>query len=697
MNKIFKPKTVAIIGASNKKGSVGLALLENAKNSKAARKIYPVNIKGKTILGEKSYKFVTDIKKQIDVAVIATPSAVVPKVLKNCAKAKIKNVIIISAGFSEVGVEGKKLFEEIASICEESGLNIVGPNCLGILNPYADLNLSFASKQASKGSVALVSQSGAICTALLDWSEKQEIGFSKFISLGSMLDIGFAQTIDYLNRDKNTRSIVLYVETVNKPQEFIKACRASKKSIFVLKSGRSKAGASAAKSHTGSLAGSDEVFDALFRQAGVTRLDTIQELQDVIHFESHNTPLLAGKLAIVTNAGGPGVICTDFLDSLNFSLAKLSKKTKDDLDKVLPTAWSKSNPIDIIGDAGPKRYKSSLDICLKSKELDSVFALLTPQTMTDSKTVAKYLLDLKIPRTKLVFASFIGGSDLDEAKTLLRKSNFLLFDTPERALLAFTKHVEQSKLIKARQKKERYPDIKLKNKKVATIISAAENEKRKSLSESEVKDILSSYSLPVLKYRLAKTEGEVSRYFKTFDTPVAMKVLSPDILHKIDMGGVELNISSEKEARAAFKRIMINARKKAKGAKLDGVIMEPMLNVDLELIIGLSYDPVLGANIMFGRGGSEVELLADVSFGVLAISLEQIEKMIKETIVSKRLAGYRGMRGLEVKKLTDLIYRISLLAKNFPQIKELDINPLALSRGKLHVLDAKIVLRKDLK
>jgi len=696
LNKIFKPKSIAIIGASNKKGSVGLALYSNAKNSKIKRAIYPVNIKGKNILGDKSYKNVVDIKKTIDLAVIATPAASVPSVVRDCARAKIKGIIIISAGFNEVGKAGDKLFNEVFQIAKENGLRIMGPNCLGFLNPGIDLNMSFASKQASSGKVAFVSQSGAMCTAVLDWSQEHSVGFSSFVSIGSSLDIGFSDMIEHLAKDKSTTSIVLYMESLKDPARFIEVCQkvTKNKQIFVLKSGRSLAGASAAKSHTGSLMANDMAFDALFRQAGVVRLETIQDIYDSIVFCSSTCKKIGKRLTVVTNAGGPGVISTDFLYKQKGELAKLSKNTIIKLNSKLPVSWSGANPVDIIGDADPERFEDAINICLQDKRTDSLLVLLSPQAMTKSLDLAKRILKIKVPKNKSLFCSFIGGTEVLAARDLLQKNNIPIFETPERAIKSFMNVVFEKQVVNAKENKILSQSVsRVQKEKVDQIFNKVRLEKRKQLNEAEAKDVLSAYKIPVLAFAVANSENDVHEVSKKLKYPLAMKVLSSDILHKIDCGGVELNIDNKEEARQAYTKIIRASKKFHPQADIQGVYMESMFKSDLELIIGLSYDPVLGSILMFGRGGSLVELYKDISFGILPISKNDIMTLIKDTKIYTRLKGYRNMPGVDIDKLVDIIYKVSLLANDFPIIKELDINPLSANDKKMSVLDAKIVLK----
>jgi acetyltransferase len=696
LDKIFNPKSIAIIGASDTRDSVGYALYVNAMKSSRKRPVYPVNLKKKKILGAKAYAKVGDIKRKIDLAVIATPAITVPGVLKECAEAGIKAAVVISAGFNEVGAEGQKLFDELGRVASENEIRVLGPNCLGFINPLIDLNMSFAAKQALPGQVALVSQSGAICTALLDWSLSKNIGFSNFVSLGSALNIGFSDVLEHLAEDKKTTSIVLYMESLRNPARFAEVCRkvSKVKPVFVLKSGRSQAGALAAKSHTGSLAGNDLGFDALFRQASASRLDTIEQLFDIITMCSVRSKNIGRRLAIITNAGGPGVLSTDAAYLNGGELAKLSKETLARLSKKLPAAWSQSNPIDIIGDADPKRYKDAMAICLADSRIDSVLTVLTPQTMTDPLAVASEIGKLKIGKNKFVMASFIGGLEVRGARERLEKRNIPVFDTPERAISSF---IRLTKQIDRREKEisneKELPLAMIEKEKAGQILNKARLEKRKQLSESEAKELLACYGIPVLPFAVVDSRAKAETESSKLKYPVAMKILSPDILHKIDCGGVALDIGDTQSAGQAYDAIIRSAKRHHPKARIHGVYIEPMVKSDFELIIGFSYDPVLGGLIMFGRGGSEVELIKDISFGVLPLNSLEIADMIKSTKVYSRIAGYRNLPGIDPKVIVDIIRKIALLIHDFPNLKELDINPLSIHSGQALALDAKVVLK----
>ncbi len=694
LNRLFKPRSIAIIGASNKKGSVGFSLYANALKSKVKRRVYPVNIKAEKILGAQSYRNVTNIKKIIDLAVIATPAKTVASVLRDCALVKIKNVVIISAGFSEIGSRGRDMLKEIKQIATDNKIQVMGPNCLGFINPQIDLNMSFAIKQAHLGETAFVSQSGALCTAVLDWASEQSIGFSNFISIGSMMDIDFADILEYLSKDKQTKNIVLYMESIKDPQKFLRISQQfiKHKKIFVLKSGRSQAGAQAAKSHTGSLSGSDLAFNVFFKQAGVIRLNSIQDVYDTIMMAQAKQNIVNKSLMIVTNAGGPGVIAVDELVHQQGKLAHLSKSTIAKLDKKMPTTWSRSNPIDIIGDASPIRFKEAVRHVLQDKNTGAVLVILTPQAMTNPSQVAQELSRLKVPKNKLLFTSFLGGQEITLAREILRKKNIVNFVTPERAVKSFI-DVFTAKTQSRFSQKLTLNKFKPNKKRVANILAKVIEEQRKQLNEAEAKAILAAYDLPIASHWIATNSQELAKLNTKVTYPVAMKILSADILHKIDCGGVVLHINNFQELKRAYQKIMRSVSKAHPQADLSGVYIEVMQKSVLELIIGINHDLILGTMLMFGRGGSEVELYQDIAWGILPLKKNDFFNLLYDTKVYQRLQGYRGLPGGDSQQIIASLYKVACLAKDFPDIKELDINPLSVNGDKIFVLDAKIILK----
>jgi len=688
LDKIFKPKSIAVIGASNEKGSVGHALFNNVKKYKG--RVYPVNIKRKSVQGVKAYKKVEEIKENIDLAIIATPAFTVPSVVEECGKKKIKGIIIISAGFNEAGEKGKKLSEEIKKISEKYKIRIIGPNCLGIISPYIGLNASFAGQMAMSGNIAFISQSGAICTAILDWSKENNIGFSSFVSMGSALDVGFDDLLDYFDKDKNTHAIMIYMENLHDAEKFLEMSKkiSKKKPIIVLKSGRSEAGRQAVKSHSGSITANDEIFDAAFKQSGIIRVNSIDDIMAVSKLINYKTSFQGKSIGIVTNAGGPGVVAVDELSRFDLHLAHFQDKTIKNLNKVLPSEWSQKNPADIIGDAPPKRFKSAIKVCLEDKNIDALLVLLTPQAMTKAEDVAEYLV--KINSKKTILPCFMGYSLVEKAKKILTENNLPSFDNPEEALKSYSFLIKQKEIAKSIKKET---DINLtdhKTKLNQKIIQKAKKESRNVLNESEAKEFLKNYNIPVTKYFVVDSLSEAIKKSQKIGYPVVLKVLSDKIIHKTEVGTYELNLKTPKEIGKAYRKIIKNARKRDKDAKQ--VIVEEQVEKKHELIIGMKADPMFGPVIIFGRGGVEVEIYNDKSLRLGSLNEKQALEMIKETKVYNILKGYRKEKGADIKGLQKILVNFSNLIQDFPETKELDINPFMIDKDGGVAVDAKIIL-----
>lgn len=694
LHKIFNPKSIAVVGASDKLGSVGFSLIDNLLSSDFRGGVYPVNIKRNRIHGRRAYDKVSEIEKKIDLAIIATPAKTVPAVLEDCGQAGVSGVVIISAGFSEIGKEGEVLSQKILEIAKRYKIRVIGPNCLGFIRPEISLNASFASKVAMSGNLAFVSQSGALCTSVLDWSEKNNIGFSHFISIGSMLDVGFADLLQYLGENDKTDGILIYMESLTEADRFLKLARkiVKKKPIFVLKSGRSQAGSQAAMSHTGSLSGNDEVFTVALESAGIVRIDSISELNNISKFLSARLRPTGDRTAIITNAGGPGVIATDSLVRNQGNLAELSKKTITELNKILPTAWSHANPVDILGDADAKRYEETLKIILSDGKVDSVLVILTPQAMTEPYKVAENIIKLNKKSTKPIYCAWMGGSDVLRSEKLFNERNIPVFSSVEEGIKVITNYNKYLNLKKSKPKGEKLHNYKPKYDKNKKIIDKVISEGRRALSETESKEFLKNYGIPVTKYFIASSELEVKKIIKKIGLPLAMKVVSPDILHKTDVGGVMLDVNSIGEAQKAFKSILTNAKKHRKNALIKGVLLERMVSKDFELIIGVNRDPIFGPVIVFGSGGTSVEVFQDTALALAPLDMNKAEELIEQTKIYQLLKGYRGEKGVNLKNLQTILCKFSRLIIDFPEIKEFDINPFVIdSKGGI-VLDAKVVI-----
>lgn len=695
LDQIFNPKNVAVIGASNDKKSVGHGVFKNLGSF--GGKVFPVNNKKRKIQGKKAYSSVVKIKEEIDIAIIATPAASVPGLVEECGKKGVKGVVIMSSGFQESGEKGKELTKIILKTARKYDTRIIGPNCMGFLKP-GRINASFSKNVPMKGNIAFISQSGALGSSILDWALKYKVGFSFFASIGSMIDIGFGDLIDYLSLDEETESIVLYIESLNEARKFMSAARSFSrtKPIVVLKSGRSDEGARAALSHTGSLAGNDVVFDAAFRRAGIVRVNEIDDLFNCAKTLSKQKIPDGNRLAIITNAGGPGVISADMLVTRGGKLAKLSESTIKRLDPILNTAWSKRNPIDLLGDASAEEYKDALELCLNQEGIDGVLLLLTPQTMTDATEIARGIVSVKNEKKKPILASFMGGDSVAQGKKILEKKGIPVFPYPERAVKSFIYLYEYSKNLESLyQTPSTIPHaFNPRTEENQKIIKEVMRKGRHVLNNEETRKILENYNIPVSQSALARNEEEAVKIANKMGFPVAMKVASPDILHKTEVNGVELNIIDEKEVREAFSKIMKNVKRYSK-AKIHGILIEEMISKKYELIIGCKKDPIFGPAIVFGMGGVAVNVFKDMKVGLPPLNMALADMLIRETKIYELLKGYRGMKPVNLEEIRFLLYKFAYLVSDFPEIKEIDINPYSIDETGGVVVDAKIILDKE--
>ncbi len=696
-HSLFYPKSIAIIGASTRIGSVGNDVLKNVLEQKFAGSVYPVNPKADKLYGIPCYKDINDIAGEIDLAIIVVPAALVPDVLVKAGKKKVKSAIVISAGFKESGPAGQELEKQIQKIAEEFGIVLIGPNCLGLLNPEIHLNASFAQLMPAPGSIAFISQSGALCTSVLDYARGLGIGFSKFVSIGNKACTNEIDLITYLADDPQTKVIMMYEEQLSDATRFIKTVRAlttrpGGKPVISLKSGRTSVGASASASHTGALGGDDAMVEAVFRKAGVTRAYSIEELFDyAITFV--NNPLPKGnRFAIITNAGGPGVITTDEAAFCGLELAKLSDKTTAELKKVLPAAANTHNPIDVLGDANAKRYSIALENVCADPNVDMVIVILTPQTMTEVEATAREIVRIKSAHNKPIVASFMGMDTVGEGVRLLQKGNVATISFPEyaaRSLSVLAHFALRTRLPFSATLLPKGTDSKKASK---AILTNVEN-KTVNMPPSDVKTVLEAYGLPFLKEQTVRTKNEAEKAASLFGNRVVLKVISPDIVHKSDVGGVVLDVEP-KNIGESYDKMMATLSKKAPNAKIEGVLIVEMApRGGLEFIVGGKRDETLDvATIMVGMGGVYVEIYKDVSFGVVPLTRYAAEMVIGRTKASKILDGVRGQPPLDKEALIDSLGRISALFEDFPQIKELDINPLVVYEKGVKVLDARIKL-----
>jgi acetyltransferase len=704
LDKIFNPKSVAIIGASDEEGTVGRALMRNFVEVGFEGNVYPVNLHKTEISGLAAYVDVEQIHGQIDLAVIATPAKTVPDVVEQCGRAGIKGIIIISAGFKEIGPEGKALEERIGEIRKRYDMRIVGPNCLGVVRPSTKLNATFISKMPKPGNIAFLSQSGALGSAILDWAIHENIGFSNFVSLGSMIDVDFGDLIDYFGTDPKTKSILMYIEGLTNARGFMSAARhfARTKPIVVVKAGKFSESAKAAASHTGSLTGEDAVYDTAFKRAGIVRVNEIADLFNSAEVLG-TQPLPKGpNLAIVTNAGGPGVMATDALIAQGGQLATLGQKTLEKLNSTLPRYWSHGNPIDILGDAKADRYKVVIEACLKDENVDGILIIYTAQAVAEPVEVAKSIAELCKSRAfqnKTILTSFMGYGAVEEANRVLNQNNIPTYSTPEQAIKTYHYMYQYKRNLELLyETPEELPvDTVPPRRPLITILRNVAMENREILNEAEAKTFLEYYNFPVVKTKVALTEDEAAVVASQMGYPVVLKVLSPQIIHKTEAGGVILDINSEKELREAFNEIVQNAKKYDPTAEIQGLTVQPMIKKHgYEVIIGAKADSLFGPVILFGMGGIGVELFKDFATGIPPLNQTLARRMMEETKVYRLLKGYRNAPAANTKLLEGIIVQFSQMLIDFPQLKEVDINPLFIDENEAFAFDARIVIDKEL-
>jgi acetyltransferase len=702
LDKIFNPKSITVVGASDEEGTVGYALMKNLIDLKFPRDVYPVNIRKTEILGYKAYPSVEQIREPVDLAVIATPARTVPDIADQCGKAGIVGLVIISAGFKEIGPEGKALEERILEIKKKYGLRIIGPNCLGIIRPCFSLNVTFVSRMPKPGSIAFISQSGALGSAILDWAMHENIGFSNFVSIGSMIDVDFGDLIDYFGTDQKTKSILMYVEGLKDARKFMSAARhfARSKPIIVVKAGKFGESARAAASHTGSLTGEDAIYDKAFRRAGIVRVNEIADLFNCAEVLG-TQPLPRGpNLAIITNAGGPGVMATDAIIGRGGNMAKLSPKTMETLNGFLPHYWSRDNPIDILGDAKADRYKATVESCLNDENIDGILIIYTAQAVGEPVEIARAIAELCRNRTyqnKTILTSFMGYGAVEEANRVLNQNNIPTYSTPEQAVKTYMYMYQyKSNLELLYETPEELPvDVAPPKRPLMVIMRNMARENREILNEAEAKAFLEYYGFPVVKTGVALNVEQAVSIAKEIGYPVVMKILSPQILHKTDSGGVVLDINCETELREAHERIIQRAKQYMPDAEISGVTVQRMIKKHgYEVIIGAKTDPLFGPVILFGMGGIGVELFKDFSLGLPPLNQTLVRRMMEETKVYQLLRGYRNVPPANIKLLEEIIVNFSQMLIDFPQLKEVDINPLFINETEAFALDARVVVDK---
>jgi acetyltransferase len=684
LDRIFNPQNVAIIGASDVEDSVGYALVKNFTQIGYAGKVNLVNIRKPEILGIKTYKSIDQIPEPVDLAIIAIPAKAVPDVMEECGRAHVKGVIIVSGGFRETGPAGKALEETILRIAQKYGIRLIGPNCIGIIRPEINLNATFLGKMPKPGKIAFLSQSGALGSAILDWAIHENIGFSSFVSVGSMIDVDFGDLIDYFGSDPKTKSIIMFVEGITDARKFMSAARhfARTKPIIVVKAGKFPESAKAAASHTGSFTGEDDIYGAAFKRAGIVRVEEINDLFNAAEVLGTQPLPKGSRLAIITNAGGAGVMATDALIARGGSLARLSDKTMDALNNILPSFWSKGNPIDVLGDPKADYYKAAVEACLNDDTVDGVLIIFTQQAGSKPTGIAKSIVDLvhsKSYQNKTILTSFMGFDAIQEANQVFNDNNIPTYSTPEQAIKTYMyMYNYQRNLELLYETPEELPvDSSPPKRPIMAILRNVALEDREVLTDEEAIKILKYYNFPVVKTSVATNVDEAVLVAQEIGYPVALKILSPQIVQKRAAGGVILNINSTNGVREAFEILIKRANAYNPNAKIIGVTVQPMIEQKgYEIIIGGKTDPVFGPVILFGMGGVAVELFKDYSIGLPPLNITLIRRMMEETKVYQLLKGYHNRPPVNLKRLDETILLFSKLLIDFPQIKEIDINPL---------------------
>ena len=696
LDAIFAPDSVAVVGASEKPGSVGRTLLWNLVSNPFGGTIFPVNPKRDSVLGIEAYKSVSGIEADVDLAVIATPAPTVPGIVEECGEAGVEGLIIVSAGFREVGEEGAELEHDIRRIAREYDIRIVGPNCLGVMRPPNGLNATFAGSMANTGDVAFVSQSGALLTSILDWSFRENVGFSAFVSIGSMLDVDWGDMITYLGDDPQTESIVLYMESIGNARSFLSAARdvAQSKPIIVIKAGRTEAAAEAAASHTGTLTGSDAVLNAAFRRSGVLRVDDINDLFYMAEVLGKQPRPKGRNLTILTNAGGPGVLATDALIGGGGELTPLSEDAMNDFNEILPAAWSHSNPVDILGDADPERYAKSLEVAANDDNSDGLLVVLTPQAMTEPTKTAEHLRPYARDNDKPILASWMGGDAVASGENILNESGLPTFAYPDTAARVFNHMWRYSYNLRALYETPSLPEDEpgLPDREAAAeIVEATHESGRVLMTEHASKSLLSAYGIPTVDTRIAETPDEAVAAARDIGYPVAVKLHSTSITHKSDVGGVKLELTSDADVQDAFASIEAGVEE-----GFDGVTVQPMIDRSggYELIIGSSMDEQFGPVLLFGSGGQLVEVYKDRALGLPPLNRTLARRMMEQTDIYEALQGVRGRAPVDLDALESLLVRFSQLVVEQPRVKEIDVNPLLARPGDegLLALDARVVL-----
>ena len=699
LEPLFLPRSVAVIGATDRPGTVGRSVVSNLLESKFPLKIYPVNPSHPEVAGIPTQKAIGDVSGGVDLALVVTPAQTVPRIIGECVDAGVRSAVVISAGFREQGADGTRLEEEIKTHLQRGSLRLIGPNCMGFMNPTIGLNATFARSMPKKGSVAFLSQSGALQTAILDWSQKEHVGFSAIVSTGSMLDVGWGDLIYYFGDDPHTKSILVYMESVGDARSFLAAAReiALSKPIIVIKAGRSEAASRAAASHTGALTGSDDVLDAAFRRCGVLRVQNIADLFYMAETLSKQPRPRGPRLSIVTNAGGPGVLATDAVMATGGELTVLSPATLQELDGFLSPHWSRNNPVDVLADADAERFVKAVDIVSRDPAGDALLAIIAPQGMADPTAAARLMGQYAHTSGKPILASWMGGEGVAEGTAILNTAGIPTFSYPDTAARAFTYMwrytynlrglYETPALIEGPE-----PAIEGR-KKVTEFVQQMRRSGRTLLNEFEAKHVLASYGIPVVDTRAVENEDQAVATASEIGYPVAVKLLSNTIAHKTDVEGVRLSLQDEDQVRGAFRSIRTAVTAKAGAEHFLGVTVQPMVRRDgYELILGSTIDAQFGPVVLFGSGGVMVEVYRDHALALPPLNTTLAQRLMEQTKIFAALNGTRGRKPVDLSALEQLLVRFSQLVLEQPWIREIDINPLLATPDRLLALDARIVV-----
>lgn len=704
LNQLFAPRNIAVFGASNTENTVGAVVYQNLLNSGFKGNIYPINPKHAEINGQKVWPNLTELNKSVDLAVVATPASTVPGIIRQCGEHGTKDVVVLSAGFAEAGPRGMRLQKEMVDVARQYGIHIIGPNCLGIMRPSVGLNATFSRNRAQPGNLALVSQSGAMCTAILDWAASQQIGFSTVITLGDTADVDFGDALDFLALDPKTDSILLYVEGIHDARGFMSGLRTASrmKPVITLKAGRYEEGSRAASSHTRAIVGGDDAFDAALERAGVVRVNTIAQLFSAAQILASGARVSQNRLLIITNGGGPGVMATDRAVEVGLRMAELSPTTLEELNKVLPYTWSHGNPVDILGDADPDRYTNAIRLCMQDENVDGVLVMLSPQAMTEPEVVAQTVVNMcaeakKGKGCKPLLTCWMGEEQVASGRKILAEAGVPHFSTPDLAVEAFaylTHYRSNQKLLMqvppSVREQAREPDVAG----ARLIIESVLAEGRRSLSTTESRAILAAFRIPSMPTILTRSPAEALVAAESLGYPVVMKISSPNITHKSDVDGVRLNVASAHAVRSVYQELTDSAQRIMPEAVIEGVTIESMFHSksSRELMVGVVRDPVFGPVISFGTGGTSVEVHRDRAVALPPLNDYMIKKTVCRTRIAKLLGDFRNMPSINFDALWKVMQRVSEMVCELPEIVEMDINPLVADEQGVVAVDARFVI-----